>query len=203
MAALPASVERLRILNTSLPDSCFLLQSQSDPLDEARLAEIDLSNSSQLTSREAYRITKVWPHVTTIKLNRCINAFFSPDVLHIFDNLDRLEVLEANDALLSEWHISKICRNFRTLRRLSIAGSQLNYRSALWIASTLTKLESLDVSDCRRLHPVAIFQFVNLRPTLRFLYISISETNVACFSGSVDQLRLCMPACDIVYYSQS
>jgi len=200
MAALPASVERLKIRNTSLPENCFLRLSQSDPADQAvvsasRLAEIDLSDSSQLTSLDAYNITKAWPHVTTIKLNRCINAFSSPHVLHIHNNLDGVEVLEANDVWLCDRYIRRFCRKFRTLRRLSVAGSQLNTHRAWSIVEKLTKLESLDVSGCRQLHRVAFFLFAKLKPTLRFL--DVSDTNVD--SGTVDVLRLWMPDCEVVH----
>jgi len=193
MAALPSSVERLWILDTRLPQSCF----QSDPVNQgvvspSRLAELDFSYSNS-TAPEIRQATTAWPHVTTLKLDECFYIPFTQFVT----NLDRLEVLEANELLtsLTDFNVCVICDNLGgTLRRLGIAGSQLSVIGAWLIAEKLTHLESLEVSGCRQLPPVTFFMFANLRGTLRSL--NISDTNVD--SGTVDVLKSCMPACNIV-----
>ena len=194
MAALPASVERLWICGTMLSQSCF----QSDPAKQAvvsppsRLTELNFSGSNN-TALEIRDATTAWPHVTTLKLNECSACC---PFLHFVNNMDRLEVLEANDILsLTNWDVRLICLNLGTLRRLSIAGSQLTTTGAWSIADKLTHLESLDISGCRQLSPVAFFMFAGLRSTLRFL--NVLDTNVD--SGIVDVLRLCMPACNVVH----
>ena len=173
MAALPASVERLRILNTRLPQSCF----QSDPVQQAiispsRLTELDFSGSNS-TELEVRQATTTWPHVTTLKLNECRLG----PIVELVPNLDRLEVLEAKDASICTWDLGVISRHVGgTLRRLSIARSEMTVGGASVIGDKLINLESLDISGSRQLSPVAFFIFANLRPTLRFL--DISDTNV-------------------------
>jgi len=216
MAALPASVERLRILKTRLPDSCFQSTqslNQPDPMDPAvvspsRLAELDFSGSDN-TVLEFCDATTAWPHVTTLKLNDLIsfntNWYFTilPPITpigHIAQNMDRLEVLEANGALCSDWDTGHICHYLGgTLRRLSIARCFLSNHAVTSIASALTNLESLDMTGCVGHSHTTYFMLGNLRPTLSFL--NISDMNVD--SGIIDRLRLCMPECEVVHYSQS
>jgi len=213
MAALPASVERLRILNTRLPDSCFQsTQSLNQPhqavVSPSRLAELDFSGNDN-TAQELSDATTAWPHVTTLKLNDLsFNALWvysnfppSTPITQTAQNMDRLEVLEANGALFSDWDINYICHYLGgILRRLSIARCRLSNHAVTSIAITLTNLESLDISSCRgdsvmgHFH-ISYFMFGNLRPTLSFL--NISDMNVD--SDTVDRLRLCMPECEIVY----
>jgi len=214
MAALPASVERVRIMNTRLPVSCFQSTQSLNQPDQAvvspsKLMEIDFSGSDN-TALEVCEITTAWPHVTTLKLNGLsFNTHldytnFPPitPVAQIIKNTDRLEVLEANGALCSDVDINYICRYLGgTLRRLSIARCWLSNHGITSIASALTKLESLDISGCfvgysPILHShISYFMFGNLRPTLSFL--NLSDMNVD--SGIVDRLRLCMPECEIVH----
>jgi len=214
MAALPASVERLRILNTRLPDSCFQSTqslNQADPMNQgvvspSRLAELDFSGSDN-TALEVCDATTAWPHVTTLKLNDLtFNTHldytnFPPNtpVGQIVKNTDRLEVLEANGALCSDFDFDHICHYLGgTLRRLSIARCFLTNHAVTSIASAFTNLESLDISGCPghvlQSH-MSYFMFGNLRPTLSFL--NLSDMNVD--SGIIDRLRLCMPECEIVH----
>jgi len=211
MAALPASVERLRVLNTRLPDSCFQSTqslNQADPVNQAvvppsRLAELDFSGSDN-TAQEFSDATTAWPHVTTLKLNDLSfntnwdDTIFPPitPIGHIAQNLYRLEVLEANGALIGDWDIDHICHYLSgTVRRLSIARCFLSNHAVTSIAWALAKLQSLDMTGCRGHSHFTYFMFGNLRPTLSFL--NISDMNVD--SGIVDRLRLCTPECEIVY----
>jgi len=190
LAALPASVERLRVKDTRLPHSCFEGLSLSDD-DESRLAEIDLSGSSRLERLEVYRVTRAWSQVTVFKMNECQTLSFD-----IAANLRQLEVLEANAVSFSDWSVSIICRNLcGTLRRLSISACPLSNFGASLIASQLTHLQSLDISACQQLSNIFFILFANLKKTLRFL--NLSFTNVA--DESVDLLKLCMPDCEVVH----
>jgi len=196
MAALPASVERLKFRNTGLRE----IQNQSHAVVQAvvsRLAEIDFSDNNALRWTQVHFATKAWPHVKTIKMNN--TTFLGPPFhfLLLSQQMPQMEVLEANGVpLYGAWNINLVCQKLTNLRRLSIARCwQLSDVGVLRIASTLTKLESVDISGCTPFTQVAFFAFANLRATLRFL--DVSDTNVD--SDSVDVLRLCLPACDIVH----
>jgi len=195
MAAMPASVERLRIKNCRIKQSTFQSIQTNQPAHQAppRLAELDFSDSTELTSLELINTTAAWPHLTTIKLNGCVNLFAPLQLLG--EHLSRLEVIEANGVPGTEWGIVSICDKFaRTLRRLSVARCPLLTPDVLLIADELTNLTSLDISGCHDLTQPAFFMLASLWPTLRFL--NISETNVD--NDTVDRLRLCLPECEIV-----
>jgi len=161
MAALPASVERLRIRDTKLPKESF------EGLDQRwlqsvcaghpivwQLAELDLSDSTTLTTVELENILRAWPNITTLKLNRCFNATFSSFFLlqRIFSGSGlghrRLEVLEADGVPFTDNNFYSICQFAgHNLRRLSVAGCQL-YDAFDDAHRDLPKLRSLDVSRC-------------------------------------------------------
>jgi len=196
LAALPASVERLRIRDTRLPHKCFEGLRQLDAAGQAvfsRLTEIDFSDNTQLTHEELNRIMQAWPRITVLKISGCIYSSLARCYAAV--NLRELEVLEA-DGVMFNGNIWYICQRLGgTLRRLSVAGSALYESNAFSIASELVNLQSLDVSRCAALSDIFFILFANLRKTLRFL--NVSSTNVT--SDTVELLKLCMPDCEIVY----
>lgn len=270
LAAVSASVERLRIRDTGLPSEVFEGLAQSDAGGHAvvsRLKEIDLSDSATLKAIEVCSITKAWPHISTLKLNGCVNTKMSPtyrplsqvvqnletleadgvhfesdDLAAIFQNtggnLRRLSIagcqshddldlvedlpnlrslnisgcgscllfgldprqaldeLEANGVPLSDENVSNICRNHGgTLHRLGIARCFLTRRGASLIASSLTSLQSLDISGCRTLSDADFMVFANLGETLRFLNVSATKVS----NDTVDRLKVALPNCEIVH----
>lgn len=201
MVAVPHRVERLRIKNTILTYESYEGLDQSDVGLSAvsRMAEIDLSDSTTLTDYEVVDITTTWPHISTLKLNGCINTTFDPSYSRdIFENLGqygRLEVLEANGVPFSDDDIDEICWYVGgTLRRFSVAGCPLTDHSAARIATDLISLQSLDVSSCGQLTDRCFIVFASLRATLSFL--NVSSTNVT--NATIGLLRLCMPQCQII-----
>lgn len=200
LAALPATVEWLRIGDSRLPAKSFV-PTEPGPAGQAtisRMEEVDLSDSMQLTCTEVHDIATAWPHITTLKMNGCVHTAFVQRNLFLqtVQNLDQLQELEANGVQLSDLDIVDICQNLSgTLRRLSIADCPLTNLGALWIASTLTNLRSLDISGCRPRSPVSFVLFAHLRRRLR--YLNLSSTNV--YNSTVQLLKLCMPACRVVH----
>ena len=204
MAALPAGVERLRIQETNMPATCFLQKHKKMARCKAgrqavvsRLAEVDLSDSTQLTFEEIVNVAKTWPHLIALKLNGCFTrqSMTSNGLALILPYLGRLEVLEANGMSLTDQAVYAICRYLcGSLRRLSIAGCPLTNLGASRIASGLTKLEWLNVSGCRQIKDKIFFSFVKIT-SLRFL--DVSRTLVT--NDTVNLLESAMPTCEIVH----
>jgi len=152
LAAVPASVEKLRIRGTRLPRESFerLAQSDEGRAVDSPISVIDLSDSMQLTDVELHNITAAFPNISMLILNGCLNTrledFFVS--LDIFENIaGRLEVLEADGVPFTPGNLFFLCPLIGdSLRRLSVAGCQLN--GGLDIASELRNLRSLDVSRC-------------------------------------------------------
>jgi len=196
LAAVPASVEKIRIKNSAISHESFEgLTYAAVP----QLSEIDLSDSTTLTQVELYYINSAWPHITTLKLNGCINTTF-PDIVmsvYTFQNLqqaDRLEVLEADGVPFTPTDVQFVC-SFPSLRRLSIAGCPLDSHTAARIVTDMHNLQSLDISGGQQLNDASFVFFAGLRDTLRFL--NVSSTNIA--NHTVDVLRFSMPHCEIVH----
>jgi len=149
MAAVPSSVERLRIRDTELPRESFegLAGGQATV---SRLKEIDLSDNTRLTDVEIDNITSAWPHINTLKLNGCVNTTFPSFTvfLHIVQSLGqggRLEILEANGVQFTYENIRYMCTHLGgSLRRLSVAGCKVP--GGLTDVANLPNLRSLDVS---------------------------------------------------------
>ena len=193
MSAVPGSVEKLKLRNTRLPRECFQAVAESDGGQAvvSQLAEIDLSDSTSLTDREVADITAAWPHISTLKLNRCTAFHFPIDI--IFDG--SLEVLELNGVPISDDDIEEICSYLGdTLRRLSIAGCPVTDQSVRMIVAELTNLQSLDVSGCQEINKRFFMAFAGMGETLR--YLNVSSTNIA--NNTVNLLRVCMPECQVV-----
>jgi len=202
LAALPASLKRLRLKNTRMPYEAFI--GWRDAV-LPRLEEIDLSNDTTLTHWELYCITVTWPHISTLKFSGCVNTF-ECSTLHRFmlENLGqagRLEVLEADGVMpIGFYNIHHICWNVGdTLRKLSLAGCELIDGDVPVMATEPTSLQSLDISGCRRLSDRCFIMFAGLRATLH--YLNVSSTNIT--DDTLDLLRHCMPHCEIVRYSQA
>jgi len=130
IAAVPTSVERLRIRDTELPRESFEGLAKSDSGGNAvvsRLAEIDFSDSTTLTDVDIDNIISAWPCITTLKLNGCFNTRFLelPLFLSIVENLGRagkLEILEVNDVPFTHENIYYMYACLGGgLRRLSVA----------------------------------------------------------------------------------
>jgi len=196
LAAVPASVERLRIKNTGVSYESF------EGLTYAvvpQLSEIDLTDSTTLTDIELFYIVTTWPYIRTLKLNECINTTFRISLfIDIFQNLNlsgRLEVFEAAGVPFMPSSMTWVCSYLYSLRRLNIAGCPLSQKSVAQIVTDLPYLQSLDVSGCQQLSDSFFFVFASLRDTLR--YLNVSSTNIA--DHTVDMLRLCMPHCEIVH----
>ena len=197
LAAVPASVEKLRIKNTGVShESLEGVTYAAVP----QLAEIDLSDSTTLTDIELYHIISAWPSITTLKMNGCVNTTF-PQIsvfTQIFENLNRagrLEVFEAAGVPFMPSSMTWVCSYLYSLRRLSIVGCPLNKQSVARIVTDLPYLQSLDVSGCQQLNDAFFLVFAGLRDTLRFL--NVWSTNIA--DHTVHMLRLSMPHCEIVH----
>jgi len=151
MAALPASVERLRIRNTELPTESFEGLAQSNAT-VSRLKEIDLSDSTTLTDVDIDNMISAWPCITTLKLNGCFNTRFLelPLFLRIVENLGqagKLEILEVNDVPFTHENIYYMYVYLhRSLRRLSVARCLLH--ACGLIVHNMPNLRSLDISGC-------------------------------------------------------